>query len=98
MKKIALSSDALNMHSLRPAHTARFEWVVSMYQILNVSMPDPSAGGYISKDYMFISKWLSKVSTFNIAEFLQTCKCKTAKRVTCICVKFGISCLPQCLC
>ena len=64
----------------------------------HVSMPDPSARGYFLKDYMLVSKWLSKVSTFNVAEFLQTCKCKTAKRVTCKCTKFGISCLPQCLC
>ena len=94
LKKIAPSSDALNMHSLRAAHTAGFEWVECLH---NVSVPDPSVCGYVLKD-MFVPKWLSKVSTFNVAEFLQTCKCKTAKCVTCKCAKLGISCLPQCLC
>ena len=70
LKKIAPSSDALNMHSLRAAHTAGFEWVECLH---NVSVPDPSVRGYVLKD-MFVPKWLSKVSTFNVAEFLQTCK------------------------
>ena len=61
----------------------------------NVSMPDPSAHGYVLKDDMFVPKWLSKAFTFNVAEFRQTCKCKTAKFGTC--VKLGISNLPQCL-
>ena len=95
LKKIAPSSDALNMHSLRAAHTAGFEWVECLH---NVSVPDPSVQGYVLKDDMFVQKWLSKVSTFNVAEFLQTCKCKTANYVTCKCAKLGISCLPQCLC
>ena len=94
LKKIAPSSDAFNMHSLRAAHTAGFEWVECLH---NVSVPDPSVCGYVLKD-MFVPKWLSKVSTFNVAEFLQTCKCKTAKCVTCKCAKLGITCLPQCLC
>ena len=70
LKKIAPSSNALNMHSLRAAHTAGFEWVECLH---NVSVPDPSVRGYVLKD-MFVPKWLSKVSTFNVAEFLQTCK------------------------
>ena len=61
----------------------------------NVSMPDPSAHGYVLKDDMFVPKWLSKAFTFNVAEFRQTCKCKTAKFGTR--VKLGISNLPQCL-
>ena len=40
LKKIASSSDALNMHSLRAANTAGFQWVECLH---NVSMPDPSA-------------------------------------------------------
>ena len=40
LNKIVPSSDALNMHSLRVAHTAGFEWVECLH---NVSMPDPSA-------------------------------------------------------
>ena len=59
---------ALNMHSLRAAHTAGFEWVGCLHM-----------HGYVLKDDIFVPKWLSKVSTFNVAEFLQTCKCKTAK-------------------
>ena len=94
LTKIAPSSDALNMHSLRAAHTTGFEWVECLH---NVSVPDPSVRGYVLKD-MFVPNWLSKVSTFNVAEFLQICKCKTAKCVTCKCAKLGISCLPQCLC
>ena len=39
-------------------------------------MPDPSLCGYVLKD-MFVPNWLPKVSTFNAAEGLQTCKCKT---------------------
>ena len=95
LKKIAPSSDALNMHSFRAAHTAGFEWVECLH---HVSMPDPSARGYVLEDDMFVPKCLSKVSTFNVAEFLQTCKCKTAKCVVCKCAKLGISCLSQCLC
>ena len=57
-------------------------------------MPDPSAREYVLKDDMFVTKWLYKVLTFDTAELLQTCKCKTA----CKCAKLGISCLPQCLC
>ena len=94
LKKIALSYDALNMHSLRTAHTAGFEWVECLH---NVSVPDPLVRGYVLKDDMFVPKWLSKVSTFNVAEFLQTCKCKTVRCVICKCAKLGISCLPQCL-
>ena len=75
LKKIPPSSDALNMHSLRAAHTAGIEWVKCLH---NVSVSDPSGHGYVLKDGMFVPKWLSKVSTFNVAEFLQTCKCKTA--------------------
>ena len=75
LKKIAPSSDALNMQSLRAAQTAGFEWVECLH---NVSVPDPSVCGYILKD-MFVPKWLSKVSTFNVAESIQTCKCKAAK-------------------
>ena len=71
LKKIAPSSDALNMHSLRAGHTAGFEWVECLH---NVSVPDPSVRGYVLKDDMFVQKWLSKVSTFNVVEFLQTCK------------------------
>ena len=95
LMKIAPSSDVLKMHSLRAAHTAAFEWVQDLH---NVSVPNLSVGGYVLKDNIFVPKWLSKVSTFNVAEFLQTCKCKTAKCVTCKCAKLGISCLPQCLC
>ena len=46
LKKIAPSSDAFNMHLLRAAHTAGFEWVECL---LNVAMPDPSARGYVLK-------------------------------------------------
>ena len=95
LKKIAPSSDALNMHSLRAVHTAGFEWIECLH---NVSVPDPSVRGYVLKDDMFVPKWLSKVSTFNVSKFLQTCKCKTAMRVTCKCAKLVISCLPRCLC
>ena len=42
LKKIAPSSDALNMHSLRAAHTAGLEWVECLH---NVSVPDPSVRG-----------------------------------------------------
>ena len=95
LKKIAPSSDALNMHSLRAVHTAGFEWIECLH---NVSVPDPSVRAYVLKDDMFVPKWLSKVSTFNVSKFLQTCKCKTAMRVTCKCAKLVISCLPRCLC
>ena len=53
-------------------------------------MPDRSARGYVLKDEMFVPKRLSKASNFNVAEFLQTCKCTTAKCVTCKCAKLGI--------
>ena len=80
LKKIAPNSNAVNMHSLRATHTAGFEWVKFIH---NVSMPHPSAREYVLKDDMFVPKFkLSKVSTFNVAEFLQTCKCKTSKCVT----------------
>ena len=39
LTKITLSSDALNMHSLRAAHTAGFEWVECLH---DVSVPDLS--------------------------------------------------------
>ena len=83
------------MHSLRAAHTAGFEWVECLYDAL---VPDPSVHGYVLKDDMFVPKWQSKVSTFNVAEFLQTRKCKAAKFVTYKCAKLSISCLPQYLC
>ena len=67
LKKIAPSSDTLNMHSLRADHTAGFEWVECLH---NVSVPEPSVRGYVLKDHMFVPNWLSKVSTFNAAEFL----------------------------
>ena len=60
-------------------------------------MPNPSARGYVLKDDMFVTKWLYKNLTFDTAELLQTCKCKTAKCVACKCAKLGISCLSQCL-
>ena len=44
LKKIAPSSDALNMHSLRAAHTAGFEWVECLH---NVSVPDLSVRGCV---------------------------------------------------
>ena len=47
LKKIAPSSDALNMHLLRAAHTARFEWVECLP---NVSVPDP----YVSTYHKFL--------------------------------------------
>ena len=59
MKKIAPSSDALNMHSLRAAHSAGFEWVECLH---NISMPDPSTRGYVLKVDMFVPKWLSNVA------------------------------------
>ena len=46
LKKIAPSSDALYMHSLRAAHAAGFEWVECLH---TVSIPDPSVRGYILK-------------------------------------------------
>ena len=70
-------------------------YIIIVEKKKNVSMPDPSAHGYVLKDDMFVPKWLSKAFTFNVAEFRQTCKCKTAKFGTC--VKLGISNLPQCL-
>ena len=54
LKKISQSSDTLNMHSLRAAHTNRFEWVECLH---NVSMIDPSAHGYVLKDNMFVPKF-----------------------------------------
>ena len=90
LKKITPSSDALNMHSLRAAHTAGFEWVECLH---NVSVPDPSVRELVLKDDMFVPKWLSEVSTFNVAEFLRICKCKTTKCVACKCAKLGISSL-----
>ena len=52
---------------LRTAHTAGFEWVECLR---NVSVPYPSVRGYVLKDDMFVPKWLSKVSAFNVAELL----------------------------
>ena len=80
LKKIAPNSNAVNMHSLRATHSAGFDWVKFIH---TVSMPHPSAREYVLKDDMFVPKFkLSKVSTFNVAEFLQTFKCKTSKCVT----------------
>ena len=67
LKKVAPSSDALNLHSLGAAHTAGFDWVECLH---NVSMPDPSVHWYVLKDDKFVPKWLSKVFIFNAAEFL----------------------------
>ena len=47
MKKLAPSSDALYMHSLRATPTAGFEWVECLH---NVVLPDPSVRGYIMKN------------------------------------------------
>ena len=38
LKKMSPSPDALNMYSLRAAHTSGFEWVECLH---NVSVPDP---------------------------------------------------------
>ena len=53
MKKIASSSDALNMHSLTAAYTAGYEWVECL------EMPDPSTRGYVLKEDTLGPKWLS---------------------------------------
>ena len=95
LTKIAPSSDALYMHILRSAHTSGFEWVECLH---NVTIPDPALRGYIMKDGIFVPKWLSNQPTFNLLDFLRTCKCKTAKCTTCKCATLSIPCLPQCLC
>ena len=47
MKKLAPSSDALYMHSLRATHTAGFKWAECLR---NVVLSDPSVRGYIMKN------------------------------------------------
>ena len=94
--KIAPSSDDHYMHILRSAHTSGFEWVECLH---NVTISDPALGGYIMKDGIFVPKWLSNQSTFNLVDFLRTCKSKIPKCTSCKCaIKCAIPCLPQCLC
>ena len=95
LRKIAPSSDALHMHALRAIHTAGFEWNECLQ---NVPIPDPSLRGYVLKDEMFVPKWLPNAYKFKVEDFIQTCKCKTAKCTSCNCAKLDHPCLPQCLC
>ena len=95
MKKLAPSSDALYMHSLRATHTAGFEWVECLH---NVVLPDPSVRGYIMKNDIYVPKWLRNPPTFVLATFLQTCKYKTATCKSCKCAQLKIPCLPLCHC
>ena len=95
MRKIAPSSDALYMQALRAIHTAGFEWVEC---IQNVVLPDASVRGYIMKDGLYVPKCLFNPPTFILARFLQTCKCKTANCKSCKCAKLKIPCLPLCHC
>ena len=95
MRKIAPSSDALYMQALRAIHTAGFEWVECLH---NVVLPDPSVRGYIMKNGVYVRKWLINPSTFTLATFLQTCKCKTATCKSCKCAQLKIPCLPLCHC
>ena len=95
MRKIAPSSDALYMQALRAIHTAGFEWVEC---IRNVVPPDPRVRGYIMKDSVYVPKWLSNPPEFDLQVFLQTCKCKTAICKSCKCAQLGIPCLPLCHC
>ena len=95
MRKIAPSSDALYMHILRATHTAGFEWVQCLH---NISVPNPSVYGYILKEGVYIPKWLRNPSTFNLSNFVETCKCKTAQCKSCKCAQLDIPCLPLCHC
>ena len=95
LRRIAPSSDALHMHALRAIHTAGFEWNECLH---NVIIPDPSLRGYVLKDEVFVPKWLPNAYMFKVEEFIQTCKCKTAKCTSCNCAKLDHPCLPQCLC
>ena len=95
IRKIAPSSDALYMQLLRVIHTAGFEWVECLH---NVVLPDPSVRGYIMKSGVYVPKWLLNPSTFILATFLQTCKCKTATCKSCKCAQLKIPCLPLCHC
>ena len=73
LKKVAPYSDALNVHSLRAAHTAGFERVECLH---NVSVPDPSARGYVLKDDMFVSNWLSKFLPLTLQNFFKHANAK----------------------
>ena len=73
LKKVAPYSDALNVHSLRAAHTAGFERVECLH---NVSVPDPSVRGYVLKDDMFVSNWLSKFLPLTLQNFFKHANAK----------------------
>ena len=68
LKKIAPSSDALNIHSLRAAQTAGFEWVECLH---NVSVPNPSVRGYVLKDDMFVPSFYLKSLPSTLQNFFK---------------------------
>ena len=95
LRKLAPSSSALYMHSLRAALVAGFEWRECLH---NVVMPDPTEHGYVKKQDIFCPKWLRNPPKLVLSSFLQTCKCKTAVCKSCKCAKLNIPCLIMCHC
>ena len=95
IRKIAPSSSALYMHSLRAAYTSGYQWVECLH---NVTIPDPADWGYIWKNDMFVPKWLSAPFMFHLEDFISVCKCKTAKCSSCKCARLDVPCLPMCHC
>jgi hypothetical protein len=69
VRKIALSSVALNMHSLRAAYKSGYLWA---YGCHNVSLTDISLWGYIWKDTILVPDWLQNHNSFKLEDFLST--------------------------
>ena len=95
IRKIAPSSDALQMQLLRAIHNAGFEWVECLH---NVAKPNPTIRGYTLEDDVYVPQWLASPSIFNLETFVNVCKCKTAKCTSCKCARLKLPCLPMCHC
>ena len=93
VRKIAPSSDALYMHSLRAAYTSGYLWA----ECCHVSLPDPLFWGYIWKDEMFVLDWLQNHNSVELDDSFSKSKSRTARSTSCIYAKLNMPCLPLCL-
>ena len=96
LRKLAPSSDALYMQTLRATHIAGFEW---QHCNSNIIIPAPLLRGYTLNHQTYEPQWLSSENRVDVLnKLITTCKCKTAKCLSCKCAALQLKCLPICHC